>query len=151
MNNSWGPITWYVFHGLAEKIKEDLFYENKAQMIALIRAICNNIPCPECREHAKFTLQKLKIETINTKEDFQKFLWSFHNIINKKRGIEIFTFDDCKKKYEKINLDKTVRSFILLWSKNLNIVRLMSDSLHRNLFLDKFSKWYLENRDKFDS
>ena len=33
MTKSWGPCTWYLFHTLAEKIKEEEFYENKQGVI----------------------------------------------------------------------------------------------------------------------
>lgn len=150
MNNSWGPITWYVFHGLAEKIKDEEFNNNKLQLIYLIKTICYNLPCPECREHAIFVLKKLKIQNIKTKEDFQKFVWSFHNLVNKKRNVQQITFEECKNKYKLLNINKAIENFIIIWSQNTNIVKLMTESLHRNLFLEKFRKWYLENKYKFD-
>ena len=40
MSISWGTITWYLFHGLAEKIKEEKFEEKRSEIVGLIIKVC---------------------------------------------------------------------------------------------------------------
>ena len=51
--SQWGPPTWVFIHTLAEKIKEDHFNAIGKPVIYNILQICNNLPCPECSDHAK--------------------------------------------------------------------------------------------------
>jgi hypothetical protein len=148
MSISWGTITWYLFHGLAEKIKEDKFEEKRSEIVGLIVKICKLLPCPECSDHAQHTLSFAKLQNLKTKEDLQKFLWGFHNIVNQRRRVEIFNFDECKEKYSKIKLESVVDTFIKVWSKNY-AVKLMNDSFHRRLFTNKFKIWFQSNKDHF--
>ena len=55
--NKWGPPVWMFLHTLAEKIKEDEFSKIAPSTFTLIRAICSNLPCPECSMHAKTFFQ----------------------------------------------------------------------------------------------
>ena len=40
MTKYWGPSTWFLFHTLAEKIKDDKFPEMKLELLSIIRQIC---------------------------------------------------------------------------------------------------------------
>ena len=114
MSISWGTITWYLFHGLAEKIKDEKFNDKKEEIIGLIVKICKLLPCPECSDHAQHTLSFAKLQNIKTKEDLQKFIWSFHNIVNKRRKVQLFTFEESKEKYSKIACAPTTFEQILI-------------------------------------
>ena len=43
MTKTWGPCTWYLFHTLAEKVKEESFPLIKDSLISLIIRICSNL------------------------------------------------------------------------------------------------------------
>lgn len=150
MTISWGTITWYLFHTLAEKIKEESFDTKKTELIKLIILICNNLPCPECQDHAKEMLRHMKIREIKSKEDFQKMLWSFHNIVNKRRRVHQFTFEECKNKFSKGNLNVILSNFTTIWSKNYNIMKLMGSSFNRSKCVDHVKKWMNQNAHHFD-
>ena len=49
----WGPSTWIFMHTLASKIKETSFPSFGKNLIMILIQICNNLPCPECAQHAK--------------------------------------------------------------------------------------------------
>lgn len=90
----WGPATWYLFHTLAEKIKDDRFLLLKNQLIMLIKNICTSLPCPDCATHSTHLLSTYRnYHLIHTKEDFKQFLFNFHNIVNGKTQKEIFQPD----------------------------------------------------------
>ena len=97
MTIAWGTITWFLFHTLAEKIKPESFENKKNELLKIIFLICNNLPCPECQDHAKETMKSMKINMIKNKEDFQKMLWTFHNMVNKRRRVEQFTYEEFSK------------------------------------------------------
>ena len=54
----WSIPTWYLLHGIAEKIKEDYYKEHKEDIIKILKDICYNLPCPYCRKNAIQYLKK---------------------------------------------------------------------------------------------
>ena len=65
MTRYWGPCTWYLFHTLAEKVKDEQFLKLKNGFISIIKRICSNLPCPECAEHAQHKLKSLNMFLIS--------------------------------------------------------------------------------------
>ena len=57
MTKLWGPPTWFLFHTLAEKIKEDKFDTMKIDIINMIKRICRNLPCNDCSGHTTHNLK----------------------------------------------------------------------------------------------
>ena len=55
----WGPAIWYLFHTLSFKIKAVHFHEIKDELLGHFISICNNLPCPECTEHAQQEIKHL--------------------------------------------------------------------------------------------
>ena len=83
----WGEPTWFLFHTLAEKIKEEEFLNLRFELLGYIKKICGNLPCPTCAQHATKYLNGVNFNTIQTKKDLQFMLFSFHNDINKKKKL----------------------------------------------------------------
>lgn len=127
----WGPNIWFFFHGLAEKINEDKFNENKENLIEIIKIICNNLPCPECSNDAKQLINKTNFNIINTKEDFKKYIFNFHNHINKKIGNPTFIYENLDEKYCKINIFIAFNNLIQIFSMNSKNPKLMQNSMVR--------------------
>ena len=69
----WGEAIWFLFHTLAEKIKEEHFQSKKYEMINIVKAICTNLPCPKCTDHATAYMKRLNIESIKIKQDWKDF------------------------------------------------------------------------------
>ena len=44
----WGNNIWYLFHTLAEKIKEDKYLEQKDNLFKVLEIVFKNLPCPDC-------------------------------------------------------------------------------------------------------
>jgi len=123
MTKTWGPCTWYLFHTLAEKIKEEYFSEHKNELISLFVNICSNLPCPECAHHAGYQMSKLKSQNITTKQQLKEILYSFHNIVN---------------------------YFIQIWNKRSHNPKLMIQDLHKSRLIKEFIKWWNTNNYLFD-
>jgi hypothetical protein len=65
----WGEPTWYLFHALAEKVKEDRFQAIRGELLNTIYVICKNLPCPLCANHATQYMNAINFNTIQTKKD----------------------------------------------------------------------------------
>ena len=90
MSKSWGTPTWYFFHTLAEKIKENEYDGIKKDVLLHIKNICSVLPCPDCRLHATHILNSYRFyHIIKSKNEFKKFLFEFHNLVNSRTGKSI--------------------------------------------------------------
>ena len=61
----WGNNIWYLFHGIARKINEKKFKENKEDIIFIFKNISNTLPCPECSKDAIIALNKVNFNLID--------------------------------------------------------------------------------------
>ena len=76
----WGKLTWGLFHTIAEKNQDP---EELNKIKKMISEICDNLPCPHCRAHAKTYLNKKPIQKLaRTNNELKKYLWEFHNVVN---------------------------------------------------------------------
>jgi hypothetical protein len=78
----WGTYTWILFHWIAEHIKENFFDTERENILQLIYLICNNLPCPNCREHARNYIKSIPFRYIKTKTDLKNYIYHFHNVVN---------------------------------------------------------------------
>ena len=136
----WGNITWYLFHGIAEKIKEEKFSENKELIINIIKSICANLPCPECAEHATKTLNSINFNTINSKSELKEFLFKFHNIVNQRTKKQQFKFEELDKKYSSIIMPIIFNYFFKVYSINNKNEKMMMYTAFKNKFLLELRK-----------
>ena len=144
----WGPSTWFFMHTLAAKIKESSYHLIGPNLIMHLIQICNNLPCPECSEHAKQFWSKVKTSNINNKTDLINLLFVFHNMVNKRKQIKAFKYENLKY-YENKNLIETYNTF----SKNFNTrgnMSLNNESFRRNMMLTSLRKWIMLNIIHFD-
>ena len=112
----WGPATWTLFHTLAAKLNTDSKYEI-FKIINIIKEICSCLPCPTCREDATDLLYNYnKYHLINNKNMLIRWLFDFHNLINRKLNKSIYTFSELNK-YNQYDIYKIFN----LWYKYFNI------------------------------
>lgn len=81
-NNKWGPVTWALMHTIACKINPKFFLSYKNDLIKLIKIICSSLPCEYCASHATRLLNNYNYSIIKTHQDFKRWLWELHNIVN---------------------------------------------------------------------
>ena len=108
----WSIPTWKMFHGIAEKVDETYYKENYRFVFNIIKYICNNLPCPYCRKEASLIINRVNVETINTKDKFIIYIFNFHNVVNQKLRKKIF-----KKENLKIYKNSNIGQDILLFDK----------------------------------
>jgi hypothetical protein len=146
----WGPPFWFFFHTFAEKVKPELFYENRDAIFGIIREVCNNLPCPTCASHAKQYINNINFNGIRTKQDFAMMLYEFHNSVNKRKNLPIFPYSELKPKYEKAIFINIVNHFMHFYKMEHHAVRLMSEDMYRRRSAKSILDWLHTNQDIFD-
>jgi hypothetical protein len=146
----WGEPTWYLFHTLAEKVKEEHFPLIKDQLLNLINVICNNLPCPICADHAKNYLKGINFKSIQTKTQLKEFLWTFHNTVNQRKNFPYFPREELDEKYKKAVTINIINHFIQVFSKRSLSIRLIADDFHRGRLLKDLKEWFDKNLIYFD-
>lgn len=147
----WGPPLWLFLHTLAEKIDETKFNELGfgSQLFNLIKQICNNLPCPDCSKHATSFLNKVKLNTISTKQDFKMMLFYFHNLVNIRTNKPAFLQTDLSI-YANYSLPGVFKHFVTTYIRKTGNLKLMNDSLHRKNIIINVSSWLKTNHDHFN-
>lgn len=131
----WGNISWILMHSLSEKIKEQAFTSCKETLLKIIFDLCNNLPCPDCRDHAISLLKKSNINKISNKKDLISFLCEFHNIVNKKLNKDTKTIEEINILYSKANLNKIIKAFYIIYNNIGYNEKMLSESFKRKIFL----------------
>jgi hypothetical protein len=144
----WGPNTWIFMHTLAAKIKEDSFPIIGINLITVIIRICNNLPCPECAQHAKEFWAKVKITNIKNKSDLINLLYVFHNSVNKRRKVPPFRYESLSI-YDNKNIIETYNAFSRTFNTRGNL-QLINDSFHRSLMISSLRTWMISNIKHFE-
>ena len=111
MSEKWSIPTWTFFHTLAEKINNTFYINNTGTILSLIKKICSNLPCPECRAHASLYINRIRIDNVKTKEDFRMMLFTFHNSVNSRLRKPMFKKENLIK-YKNGRLDVIFSLFI---------------------------------------
>ena len=145
----WGNAVWLLFHTLAEKIKEE-HVDELPILVSHIANICNNLPCPDCQQHASKTMTQVNKPSITASKDaLIDFLWKFHNDVNKRSKAKFYPKESLDK-YKTANTHNVVRHFILIMSATSNNEKTMLHSFHRNLYMKQFSEYVNKNIYKYD-
>lgn len=145
----WGNAVWLLFHTLAEKIKDEYTAELPI-LVTHIVSICNNLPCPDCLQHASKTMAHVNKSTITAnKEALIDFLWRFHNDVNKRTKTNFFTKESLDK-YKSANTNNVIRHFITVMSATSNNEKTMLHSFHRNLYMKQFIDYVNQNSYKYN-
>lgn len=98
MSKRWGTPTWLFFHIYVEKISPEYYNSNHKKCINIIKLICNNLPCPYCREDAvKYITKTNPIDNMITRDLLRVYLFNFHNWVNKKLNKPIFLSEKLEK------------------------------------------------------
>jgi hypothetical protein len=146
----WGNANWTLFHTLAHKLKPE--YNNETPILfSHIVSVCNNLPCPDCREHASSILALTNRKAVtSSQENLKQFLFAFHNVVNKKVKNNEFLKHELDALYSRANTKNVVSHFIQIMSSNMNNDKLMMDSFRRQNYMNKFITYINENSYKYN-
>ena len=145
----WGNAVWLLFHTLAEKLKDEYSSELPI-LVSHITSICNNLPCPDCQQHAYKTMTVVNKSTITaSKEALIDFLWRFHNDVNK-RSKTFFYAKESLDKYKTANTYNVVKQFIAIMKTVSNNEKTMLYGFHRALYMKQFIDYINKNSFKYN-
>jgi len=113
-NAEWGPITWFILHGLAERSGKNsnvlLQGDEIRNVILLIEGVEKMIPCDICRGHyheylfGKPVKGWLKEPYSALRENARKWFWILHNEINLGNDKPIFPYENLESTYGQVNI-----------------------------------------------
>ena len=131
MSRIWAPPTWYFFHTFAEKIDPIFYRRNIKTCFNIIRQICYNLPCPDCRYHATNYINNIRYHDVLTKEDLKFVLFTFHNFVNQRLGKPTFTWAQLEL-YRRANTRKIFQLFLSRFRQAYHVQRDFSGWWRRN-------------------
>lgn len=146
----WGEPTWFLFHVLAEKVKEYQFANIRVELLNVVYTICSNLPCPDCANHATAYLNGINYRAIQTKEQFKQLFFVFHNIVNAKKNFPIFPRDELETKYSQMELIPTLYNFMSHFQDKHKSIRMIANDFHRSRIADQLKQWFNANIQYFD-
>jgi len=135
----WGAPTWYLFHTLAEKVKENSFPLIRKELLDIIFTICTNLPCPDCANHATRFMQGVNYDTIVTKQDLKELLFRFHNSVNSKKGFPIFSRSELDDMYSKANTSNIILNFYNNFKTTS--MKVTTNSFYRTASFNNVKSW----------
>lgn len=145
----WGPATWRLFHIIGEKIETNN-YNDIQKAVEIIQIICGNLPCPDCSRDATATLSKYNLKKISTKEDLKLFLYTFHNIVNKKLNKPIFERENLDEIYREMNFNQVLNNFFYIYNNIHGYKNMMLYSFHRKNLINQIKTYFLQNLQLFN-
>ena len=138
----WGPPVWYLFHTLSVKIKDSEFKYIRTELLNNTYAICCNLPCPDCANHAKTYLDGINFNSIQTKEDYKRMMFNFHNSVNKRKGYPQFSYDEIDTKYSLAITKNIIQHFMMHFQDRNRSIKLIASDLHRSQLSVLLKQWF---------
>ena len=122
----------------------------KVEIITIIKRICNNLPCPDCAQHATQKIGSLNIQSIKSKQDLKAVLLSFHNFVNTRTNKPEWNEKQLNDKYSLAKTALVVQYFIQIWQKPNPNPRLMTNNFHKDRIINDFISWWNIHHSKFN-
>ena len=140
----WGAPTWTFLHTLAALIKETSFNAIRIDLFRIVQAICTNLPCSICSNHAREYFNKLNVNTIKTKQGLIHMLFAFHNDVNKRKNVELFPLSGLNK-YTQGNYKVIANNFMIHYQEKTRNIHLIADEMHRQRVIKTVKQWIIDN------
>ena len=146
----WGEPTWFLFHTLACKVKEDCFQKIRGDLLNHIYSICANLPCPMCANHAMEYMKNINFNTIRTKQDLIDMLYVFHNAVNKKKNYPQFPHEDLNSKYSTAVTKNIIFNFLYHFQDKHKSVHMIANDMFRARQVEMLKEWFNKNYNCFE-
>ena len=110
-NYIWGPPLWRILHSLTERVgclrQRQLQQEEGRLWSQLLLQLTTTLPCPTCRVHyTEYYKNNNPNEFIfrgNFKDDIRKWLYTLHDIVNKRLQKQSITIQEIPLLYSNYN------------------------------------------------
>jgi len=108
----WGPPTWRFLHlSAALSDRKDVW----ALWMPFLKATAAVLPCDMCRQemiqyviHHRYTANPTTVTGAEVKEAMMRYLWTFHNLVNRRLGIPDVPWEEVLSAYEGLTRDAKV-------------------------------------------
>ena len=104
---------------MAARIRKESYPYLKGQLLAVVKQICYNLPCPECARHATQFMRNVHLASLPNKTVFISMLFQFHNSVNARLGKRQYTLEDLKE-YKNRNIGIDLQNFLTFYAKRYN-------------------------------
>ena len=103
--NIWGPHLWEGLHSITFSYPTNPCYDDKINFKNFFISLGFVLPCCMCRDSYKEYIRsgptELTDDVLQSRKTLTKWLWSVHNLVNKKLGVDyLFTYEMLCDKYE---------------------------------------------------
>lgn len=146
----WGEPTWYLFHTLAEKVKEENFAQIRKELLDVIYTICVNLPCPTCAVHAAQYMNGINFNTIQTKQQLKDMLFAFHNKVNERKQYQLFDYIQLDEKYAAANTVAVIQNFMVHFQDKHSSIHMIANDMHRGRIAKILKQWFNGNIQYFN-
>lgn len=100
---TWGPALWHSLHTISFNYPVEPSEEQKKNYYDYFLSLQHILPCKYCRDNFKKNLEILPLtsEVLKNRHNLSKWLYDFHNVVNKNLGKEItLTYEEVRDRYE---------------------------------------------------
>jgi hypothetical protein len=146
----WGEPTWFFLHTIAHKVKPETFFIVKRDLLRYVYAICTNLPCPFCASHAKTYLDSVNFNAIQSRDELRMLIFTFHNVVNSRKGYTIFKLEDLDAKYSTAITLNMFNNFIKHFSDKNRAPGLIADDMFRAKLCMDITSWFRTNYQFFE-
>lgn len=149
----WGEPTWILLHTIAEKIKPEIFLVNSSRLdiLNIVFNICTNLPCPECSEHAKtYLMTTVNYTNIRSKNELKNMLFNFHNYVNSRKKLPIFSKEQLDEKYSKSVIKNIIYNFFVHYQESSKNPKMISNEIFRVRIIGTLMDWFKHNITNFN-
>ena len=145
----WSNAVWLLFHTLAEKLRPEFCPNEVPVLFDIFFDVCNNLPCPECQGHAVNSMRSANKRLVTaSRENLIKFMWEFHNSVNRRLKLAEYPFDQLSR-YKLSNTPMVVKNFMIIMSRTSGGEKLMTNTFHRKMYLSKLQEYLRNNSHKY--
>jgi hypothetical protein len=142
----WGKPVWTFFHVLIDRIKDESFLEMKSGLVIYLRKICSMLPCPTCSTHATQYLSNIQFDRIETKQEMKYFMFTFHNYVNKRKGVPLAIAEEILPQYETYPFVSVYNNFVTVYlEKSTNGFKLNTDTIQKQMLVRQINSFIQSN------
>ena len=99
--STWGPTYWSFLHILSISFPEQPTDQQRTHFRSCLEHLSQIMPCEQCRIHMTAYLKGVVwSEVLTSRETCMRFLWEFHNDVNKRLGKSIYPWDQFLDTYQ---------------------------------------------------
>jgi hypothetical protein len=94
-------------------------------------------------------MKGVNFNAIQTQQQLKNLLFTFHNEVNKRKGMPLFPESELDSKYNNALLVPIIENFIFHFEDKHTGLKLLADNFIRQQVSKQLRSWFLQNLHKF--